>query len=332
MTRSGSRFIALVAGAGMFSLISLACSRHDRGGGQGAELTQISLRLPIPVVDAAFAPYFLAQDAGIFKRHGLEVKIEPGSPELNPVRMVDSGTNQFGVVGGPELVMSGRAAGGKIKGIALLHKDANFPVIVTLKKSNMTRPQDLNGKKIGFFFGHISTDVLRAFLQEQHITYESVDVGFNYGPLISGQLDAEWAFRTTGVLTLTGQGVNLNVIDPSAYGVVTQGHVIITSEKLIHDRPALVASFVDSIREACARGIAKPEDFIQATAKRAPALPAKLLSEQVRIYNAAISRNSKFGVMDPAVLAGDARRQQAAGILSKDLDVQAGFTNEFVGK
>lgn len=114
-------------------------------------LTEINLRLPIPVADTAFAPYYLAIDKGIFAKHGLHVRLEPGTPELNPVKMVSQGIDQFGVVGGPELLFSARAKGAPLVGIALLHKDSNFVVILTPKESGITKVSDLQGKKLVSF-------------------------------------------------------------------------------------------------------------------------------------------------------------------------------------
>ena len=94
-------------------LLYLSGNRSENDTNKNTKAT-VTVRLPIPVVDAAFAPYYLANDRGIFEKYNLQVKIEPGSPELNPVRMVDAGSDEFGVVAGPELVMSGRAAGASV--------------------------------------------------------------------------------------------------------------------------------------------------------------------------------------------------------------------------
>ena len=43
---------------------------RGRPGVSPGELASLSLRLPIPAVDMAFAPYYLAVDKGIFEKHG----------------------------------------------------------------------------------------------------------------------------------------------------------------------------------------------------------------------------------------------------------------------
>jgi NitT/TauT family transport system substrate-binding protein len=290
----------------------------------------VSLRLPIPVVDAAFAPYYLAQDLGIFDRHRLSVTIEPGSAELNPVRMLDSGIDEFGVVGGPELAMSGRAAGAQIRGIVLLHRDANFPVIVTLKDTGLETVGDLNGKRIGFFIGHISTDVLRAFLSQEGVEYEQVDVGFNYGPLLAGQVEASWAFRTTAGITLPEQGVELNVIDPADYGILSQGHLIVTHDQLIEERHGLVQRFVDAVLEAVAYSLEHPDEAVASCMRRDRNFTQAIGEKQIAIYNETIRKNEVLGYVDLERMRAVAARQRRLGVLPRSYELEETFTNQFI--
>lgn len=313
------------------ALLSLACSDEARSRAEGADgLTAVSLRLPIPVVDAAFAPYYLGQDLGIFDKHGFSVTIEPGSPELNPVRMVESGIDEFGVVGGPELAMSGRAAGAQIRGIALLHRDANFPVILTLKDSGIETAEDLHGKRIGFFIGHISTDILRAFLSQEGIDYKQVDVGFNYGLLLAGQVDASWAFRTTAGITLPEQDVELNVIDPANYGILSQGHVIITHDRLIENRDDLVQRFVDGVLEAITYSLEHPDEAVASCIRRDRNFTRTIGEKQIAIYNETIRKNEVLGHIDLERMRDVAARQRRLGVLPGSYELGGTFTNQFI--
>src|SRR5437016_2056194 len=69
---------------------------------------EVSVRLPIPAADTGFAPFYLAVDNGFFEKQGVKVTIQPGSPELNPVKMVSQKADQFGLLAGPELLLSAR--------------------------------------------------------------------------------------------------------------------------------------------------------------------------------------------------------------------------------
>ena len=153
-----------------------------------------------------------------------------GSPELNPIAMVQSGRDQIGVLGGPDTMLVANAAGANLVAVSVMHRNSNFSVLVSLAESGIEEIQDLEGKKVGFFYGHISTDILRNVLRKKSVLVSEVDTGFDYTPLITGNVDAEWAFRVTAGLSLPNQGVDINIIDPAEYGVVSHGYTIFVRE------------------------------------------------------------------------------------------------------
>jgi len=259
------------------------------------DLVVVSLRMPIPVVDSAFAPYYLAVDKGIFKSHGLDVKIEPGTPELNPVKMLSQDIDQFAVLGGPELLLSAQSKKAPLVGIAQIHKDSDFVVLLTKQDSGITKLDELAQKKVGFFYGHISTDIIRMLLAKEGIKVKEVDVGFDYGQLITGELSAQWAFRTTAGISLPERGIKLNIISPSDYGIKTQGHVVITNEQTMNQRPEIVGRFVAAVIEATNYSIEYPDQAIASCQKRDSNFSADVGEKQLSVYNPAILRNSKIG-------------------------------------
>jgi ABC-type nitrate/sulfonate/bicarbonate transport system substrate-binding protein len=121
----------------------------------------VSVRLPIPIIEAGSTPFFVAIDKGYYLDEGLNVSIEMGSRELNPVKTVSTGSNTFGVLGGPDTLLTARSKGQPLRAIMVLHRNSNFPVLISLRSSNIAKVEDLRDQKVGFFYGHISTDVLR---------------------------------------------------------------------------------------------------------------------------------------------------------------------------
>ena len=70
-----------------------------------------------------------------------------------------------------------------------------------------------------------------------------MDVGFDYSPLIAGNIDAEWAFRVTAGVTLPHQGIEINTINPADYGITTHGYTTFATENTLRDNPELVTRF-----------------------------------------------------------------------------------------
>ena len=298
----------------------------------GKEDLEVSLRLPIPVVDTAFSPYYLGVDKKIFAKHGLSVTLEPGTPELNPVKMLSQGTDEFAVLGGPELLFTARAKGAPLVAIALIHKDSDFVVIVTPKKSGLTKVAQLEGKKVGFFYGHISTDILRMLLKKENVRISEVDVGFNYGPLISGELDAQWAFRTTAGIGLPAKGFDINVISPADYGIATQGHVVVTTEKMIKEKPEVVQAFLNAVLDAMKYSLDHVGEAVDSAIARDPKFKRPVGEKQMEIYNKAIRNNSQLGWIPEDAMQKTKEQMVSAGLVVDKFDVSAAYTTRFLQK
>jgi len=293
-------------------------------------ITKVSLRLPIPVVHTSFSPYYLAVDKGMFLKHGLDVSIEPGSPELNPVKMVSQGIDAFGVVGGPELLFSGRNKGAGIIGIALLHNDADFVVIATLKNSGITKVSQLEGKKVGFFYGHISTDILHMLFKKENVQVEEIDVGFNYGQLISGEIDAQWAFRTTAGLSLPAKGIPLNFISPADYGIITQGHMIIANETMVKENPDIVQRFLVAVLEAINYSLDNTQEAIDSAVKRDPNFSREIGQQQMEILRSTILGNTRIGWIPEDAMEKTKQQMLSVDLLPDDFDIESAYTTRFL--
>ena len=291
---------------------------------------EITIRFPIPIVNGDLVPYYIAQDKGFFEKYNLKVKLESGSPELNPIKMVSQGVDQFGVIGGPELLMTGRAKNAPIKAIGLLHVNANFVVILTKQDSEYKTLADLQGQKIGFNYGHISTDVLRSLFRQENISVTEEDVGFNYNLFLAGRIPAQWAFTTTAGLTLREQGHKFNEISPADYGINTHGHTIITNEKLIKENPDLVQRFVSAIIEATAYSIEHVDESVESMVKRDSDFSRSLANKQLEIINKTILNNSKILWIDGNLLKDTKDRLQKLEIVPDSFNIDDSYDNSFL--
>ncbi len=294
------------------------------------KVDEISIRLPIPIIDGAFAPYYIAEDKGFFKKYNLKVTLEPGSTELNPIKMVDQGTDEFGVLGGPEIVMTGRIRGARIKAIGLLHVNSNFVTILTKKDSKYQKLSDLEGQEVGFFYGHISTDVLRSLFKKENINVKEVDIGFNYNLFIADKLPAQWSFTTTAGLTLPDNGIELTEISPADYGIITQGHTIIVNENFLKENPNIVERFTSAIIEATAYSLEHVDETIESILKRKNNFSKELASKQLNIYNKTILNNQHIFWIDKSILEDTKDRLVMLKLIPDNFDLESSFDNSIL--
>jgi NitT/TauT family transport system substrate-binding protein len=316
------------------AIVSILVVRRYRSasGNHVGQSTQISIRFPIPIIEAGQTPFYVAQDKGYYAAENLDIKFDMGSPELNPVKMVATGQNTFGVLGGPDTLLVARSKGQPLEAVSIIHRNSNFPCLITLKKSGITTLQQLQGKKIGFFYGHISTDVLHNLLHKANIKYTEVDVGFDYNQLISGQIDAQWAFTVTAGLDLPAKGVEINVISPADYGILTQGYTIFATENTINQQSDVVLRFLRATLKGVKDTVENPEEANRALLKRDPKLNEALSLTRLKAYNAVTSNSADFppGYMDSVMFQSTYDRLNQEKVIGKPLKIDEAFTTKFL--
>ena len=145
------RVRALAAFAAM-AVVAAACSSAppgSGGGGQGA-LTKVRFQSQW-VVQAQFAGYYAAADQGYFKDEGLDVAILPGGPDINNLQVVASDGADLGTSWVPKTLAS-REGGTDLVTISQILQRSGTRM-VAFKQSNISKPADFAGKKIGSWFG-----------------------------------------------------------------------------------------------------------------------------------------------------------------------------------
>lgn len=292
----------------------------------------VSVRLPIPIIEAGQSPFYLAQDNGFYAAENLKVSFHLGSPEQNPVTMVASKADTFGVLGGPDTLLVARSRQLPLKAIAILHRNSNFPVLLTLADSGITKVSDLRGQKVGFFYGHISTDVIRNLFRKEGVPIQEVDVGFDYTRLVDKQLAAQWAFRVTAGLDLPARGVDINVINPADYGIRTHGYTIFAHEDTLREKPEMVERFLRATLRGVDHAVKYPQEANAAILARSPAVESTLNLERQKMYNAVTSASAKYplGYMDRAMWQETYDRLSEEGVLESEFDLSEAYTLSFL--
>src|SRR4051812_8235746 len=90
---------------------------------------------------------YWAQAQGYFKSEGLDVTIHPPSDATDILKVVAAGTDTFGISYQTD-VLQARAAGVPVKSIAAMVQHP-LNTVMTLQSSGLTRPKQLEGKKVG---------------------------------------------------------------------------------------------------------------------------------------------------------------------------------------
>jgi len=110
------------------------------------EMTKITLQLQW-VAQSQFAGYYAALDKGFYKDEGLDVTIKEGAVDIVPQQVLASGQAEFGLAWVPKALVS-RQEGAKIVDIGQVFQRSGT-LEISWKDSNITKPEDWKGKKVG---------------------------------------------------------------------------------------------------------------------------------------------------------------------------------------
>ena len=235
-----------------------------------AKQDEIRIIMPIPVVEAGQAPFYAAQAFGYYEKLGLRVRFVLPDTGMSPIDAVSDGSADIAVIGGPEALVIARAAGKSVRAIGVMHRHSNFPCLLTVSSSGLTELSQLEERRVGFYYEHISTPILKLLLKKENIRVEEVDVGFDYLPLRSGHIDAQWAFRVTAGIELPAMGISINIIQPSDYGIATHGYTIFTSDSYIDQNPEIVRRFSKATLAGIKSVVDHPDDVEKSPAGSRP--------------------------------------------------------------
>lgn len=220
------------------------------------------------VPDMAEVGVFVAKEMGYFEREKLDVTIEPGGFGLDPIKLVATGSSDYGVGGAGNLLLA-RAQGVPVVAVAAEFQDT--PVgFVTRADSKITSFKQFKGKRVGIQTG-ADTDVLyRALLVRNGMTsaaVREVPIQYDMTPFLRGNIDVLPAYVTNQPVTLAAQGLKINVITAQSEGLRYYGNVFFVTEARLKSHPEQVRRFVRALRSGWEHALTNKADAIAALQK-----------------------------------------------------------------
>jgi NitT/TauT family transport system substrate-binding protein len=319
----------------MICVIALAgCGSMTTGQTDASPKTAVRLQLDwIHTIE--YSSFYTAQDQGAYAAANLDVTIETLDQKL-PVDAVDAvaaGKAQFGVTSADNLLFA-RAAGKPLVAIATIYQRSPV-VFISLAKNKIIRPQDLVGKTVVLDLEGSTAIVYWALLSSQGIDATQVNTQprSDYGndSLLQGKADVIDAFINNQPIQLAQQGIQINAILPSEYGIDLYANVIFTSEELIATQPEVVAAFVKATVSGMQSAVNNPDAAAARAVARDPQLNLKSETESMQralpLMNPA---GSKPGMMTDESWRVTEQILRDQGLLAQGVDTQKAYTLTFL--
>ncbi|NRF66904.1 ABC transporter substrate-binding protein [Aquincola sp. S2] len=263
------------------------------------------------------AAFFLWPVAkGYFKDEKLNVTVDAGSGSGNAVNRVASGAYDMGFADLAALMeFHANNPTAPNKPVAVMMVYNNTPAAVfSLKKSNILKPQDLTGKKLGapvFDAGRRGFPIFQKANSIGAVNWISMDPPLRETMLARGDVDAITGFYFTSLLNLEARGVKAEDVAVMAYpqfGVKLYGNAIIVSEEFLKKRPEAVKGFLRAFSKAAKDIVNNPKAGVAIVKERDGIINAELEERRLRLaIQSAIAtqdaRSEGFGNISPPRLA-----------------------------
>jgi NitT/TauT family transport system substrate-binding protein len=196
--------------------------------------------------------------------NGLKINLIEGADDVDPIKMVISGSDKFGVCGA-DRIFTGNEKGADLVVIGVVNY-INPTVFIAKAGLNVHTPKDFEGKRVGVFTGNNTemiyrTLVRKAGLDKSKIT--EVEAPFDLGSFIAGAYDIRPAYIFDETVSLDKRGIKYSVVKPQDYGVSFIGDVYFTKRSTVENEPELVQKFINSIAQGWEIALKDPEKALK---------------------------------------------------------------------
>jgi len=253
---------------------------------------------------------------GYFKNAGLDVTIDAGNGSGGTVTRVASGAYEMGFADLAALMeFHANNPDSPNKPVAVMMVYNNTPAsVMALKKSGITKPSDLNGKKLGapvFDAGRRAFPIFAKANNVGAVNWTAMDPSLRETMLIRGDIDAITGFTFTSLLNLEARGAKASdvvILPYPDYGVKLYGNVIIASPKLIKENPAVVKAFLGAFTKGAREVLANPAVAIESVKARDGIIDSKLETRRLQlaidtVINSPDAKTEGFGAVNAGRLS-----------------------------
>ncbi len=278
------------------------------------------------------------EDKGFYKEKGIKVTFIPGAGGGDAIKNILTGQADIAFTD-PGSLYAALDKGEKLKVIYNIYPQNVFNV-VSLKEKNITRPEDLKGKKIGVYSLSSGTRqnllllLHQAGLTEKDVTI--VETGLlNFAPLMQGQVDAT-AATDTGLEIGKQKGLGeVNVIEVKNY-LNVPSDVYVVTEKTYQEKKEIIKRFLEGYQNSTQWMIDNPQEAAALAVKHA--IDGKDEKNNLKVVTlrnisslSSDQQNQTLGALDLEILQKGADVYQSLGLIQNKLDISKSLIDDLEG-
>ena len=317
------RFLAL-AGAAMPALRAVPARAQS--------LTPVSLQLGW-FANAQMAGDFAALGKGYFKDAGLDVKIVPGGPSIDPVGVVASGSVMLGNVASIGVLVTGRSRGLPIKAFATAFQRHPFAFFF-LKDKGIKTPADFAGKTVGI--QGTARPLLDAVLAKYNVPRDKVNViiiGGTTTPLLTGQADvvSGWVINYAQNQPIQGKADHFLLWD---LGIKMYAYTYFTTDSVFTGKKDVLTRYTAAAAKGWQYARERPDEAVDFVLKNTSGLErdTELATWKVSVpyISSPATQQHGWGYMDPQVWGALSDTYQSLDQIPRKVTPDEIMSNEIV--
>ena len=207
---------------------------------------------------------FIAQQKSYFEEENLDVTMYTPSDPSTVLQTVGAGQDEFGMSYQPDVLLARNEGVPVVSILGVVQHPLNS--LMTLKSSEITRPAQLAGKKVGYPGIPTNEPLLETMLKADGLggleDVELVNIGWNIsesliGEKVDGVVGAYWTHES---INMENIGYPVNVMRMEEWGVPDYYElVLVTSEDYLAENEDVAERFVRAIKRGYAEAIGDPQ-------------------------------------------------------------------------
>jgi NitT/TauT family transport system substrate-binding protein len=210
--------------------------------------------------------FILAKERGWYAEEGLDVNLQSGRGSVQVLQLVTAGQSEFGLINGVTQVQAIAKQSVPVKMVGVVYQKDNLGLRY-FEASGMKSLKDLEGRRVGLVTGSIQHLLWPAFakasgIDANRVEVVNVDVQTYVQQWSAGQFDAaNTGLGTYETVAFDRQG--RRVVEVTfAETLPLVGFGVVTPQKLIDERPAVVRGFMKASQRGWDYLIKSPREAI----------------------------------------------------------------------
>ncbi len=282
--------------------------------------------------------FYQAIGAGIYAKHGLEVTLRPGGPQVNHAQLLAAGRLDFNMSSNSFISLNYVKENIPMVAVAAMYQKDPSVLIAHPGQGNDSLAQ-LKGKPI--MIGADTRVGWWLFLRSK-FGYNDEQIRpytFSAAPFLASTSAIQQGYLGSEPFVIEGQGVKPVIMLIADAGYASYGALIQTSQKLVAENPALVQRFVDASIEGWYSYLyGDPASGNALIKKDNPEMTDPLIAygiakmKQYGIVDSGDASANGVGAMSEARWKEFHAVMSEQGLYPKDMDYRKAYTLAFVNK